>query len=57
MVCNAELPWAYYLDSDKLEGYLHFRHDSMQYFYDIYLKNLGAFRGISRFLCKPGRTG
>jgi nucleoside-diphosphate-sugar epimerase len=45
----------YYLDSDKLEGYLHFRHDSMQYFYDIYLKNLGAFRGISRFLCKlPG---
>lgn len=32
----------YYLDSDKLESYLHFRSDSMQYFYDAYLKELGA---------------
>ena len=32
----------YYLDSDKLEEYLHFRSDSMQYFYDAYLKELGA---------------
>ena len=32
----------YYLDSDKLENYLHFRSDSMQYFYDAYLKEMGA---------------
>ncbi len=31
----------YYLDSDKLEHYLHFRSDSMQYFIDAYLKELG----------------
>ena len=30
----------YYLDSDKLENYLHFRHDSIQYFYDCYLEKL-----------------
>lgn len=45
----------YYLDSDKLEDYLHFRHDSMQYFYDEYLKNLGATATLARVLCKlPG---
>lgn len=45
----------YYLDSDKLENYLHFRHDSMQYFYDAYLENLGGTAGFSRFLCRlPG---
>jgi len=37
----------YYLDSDKLESYLHFRKDSMQYFYDCYLENLGYLRGLS----------
>ena len=31
----------YYLDSDKLEEYLHFRSDSMQYYYDAYLAELG----------------
>lgn len=45
----------YYLDSDKLENYLHFRHDTMQYFYDEYLKSLGATATVSRAVCKlPG---
>lgn len=45
----------YYLDSDKLEDFLHFRHDSMKYFYDEYLKNLGATVKVSRIICKlPG---
>lgn len=45
----------YYLDSDKLENYLHFRHDSMQYFYDSYLETLGATTTVARILCKfPG---
>lgn len=45
----------YYLDSDKLEEYLHFRQDSMQYFYDCYLKNLGALATVSKVLCRiPG---
>ncbi len=45
----------YYLDSDKLENYLHFRQDSMQYYYDSYLEGLGAVAGLSKVLCKlPG---
>ena len=45
----------YYLDSDKLERYLHFQHDSIQYYYDFYLKNLGFTLKISRFITKvPG---
>ena len=45
----------YYEDSDKLENYLHFRNDSMQYYYDAYLKELGIVAGFSRFICKlPG---
>ncbi|GGE31592.1 epimerase [Pullulanibacillus camelliae] len=45
----------YYLDSDKLDDYLHFRNDSMQYFYDAYIKNLGFTAVVSRFICKlPG---
>lgn len=45
----------YYLDSDKLEKYLHFRNDSMQYFYDCYLKNLGGLATASKVLCRlPG---
>ncbi len=45
----------YYLDSDKLENYLHFRHDSMQYYYDCYLKQLGSTLKISKFITKlPG---
>lgn len=45
----------YYLDSDKLEDYLHFRHDSMEYFYEEYIKNLGSIASLSRFICKlPG---
>jgi nucleoside-diphosphate-sugar epimerase len=45
----------YYLDSDKLEEYLHFRGDSMQYFYDCYLANLGSLATASKILCRlPG---
>lgn len=45
----------YYLDSDKLEDYLHFRHDTLDYFYNIYIKNLGMTGVLSRFLCSlPG---
>ena len=45
----------YYLDSDKLESYLHFRSDSMQYFYDAYLSELGSARAAGKIICKlPG---
>ena len=45
----------YYEDSDKLENYLHFRQDSMDYFYDAYLKELGATAGMAKVICKlPG---
>ena len=45
----------YYLDSDRLEQYLHFRRDSMQYFYDCYLEKLGGLASVSKVLCKiPG---
>ncbi len=45
----------FYADSDKLENYLHFRSDSMEYFYDAYKENLGATVGFSKFICKmPG---
>ena len=45
----------YYLDSDRLENYLHFRSDSMQYFYDAYLKELGAAKPFGKIICRlPG---
>lgn len=45
----------YYLDSDKLENHLHFRHDGMQYYYDEYIKGLGATATACKVLCKlPG---
>ncbi len=45
----------YYLDSDKLENYLHFRSDSMQYFYDAYLNEVKSVKGMARVICKlPG---
>ena len=45
----------YYLDSDKLEQYLHFRSDSMQYFYDAYLKELGGAVTAGKVITKlPG---
>lgn len=45
----------YYLDSDKLEDYLHFRRDSMRYFYDAYLAELGPARTAGKIICKlPG---
>ena len=42
----------YYLDSDKLENYLHFRSDSMQYYYDAYLKELGAALPAGKLMTK-----
>lgn len=45
----------YYLDSDKLNDILDFRSDSMQYYYDAYLKGLGSTVTISRIITKlPG---
>ena len=45
----------YYLDSDKLESYLHFRSDSMQYFYDAYLDGVKSVKGMAQVICKlPG---
>jgi hypothetical protein len=45
----------FYLDSDKLNDILAFRSDSMEHFYDAYLKNLGATVGAAKFLTKlPG---
>lgn len=45
----------YYLDSDKLENFVHFQRDSMEYYYDAYLKGLGATANIARTMCKvPG---
>lgn len=45
----------YYLDSDKLEDFLHFRQDGMDYFYQCYLDNLGMQRPVAKMLCKlPG---
>lgn len=45
----------YYLDSDRLEDYLHFRSDSMQYFYDAYLKELGPAAAAGKVICKLPR--
>ena len=45
----------YYLDSDKLENYLEFQHDSMEYYYEAYLKGLGSTAGMAKVICKlPG---
>mgnify|MGYP001280995555 CR=1 FL=1 len=45
----------YYLDSDKLENFLHFQRDTMQYYYDCYLKQLGSTATIAKFITKlPG---
>lgn len=45
----------YYLDSDKLEDLFQFRHDSMDYFYQSYLDNLGALVPVARVITKlPG---
>ena len=45
----------YYLDSDRLEDYLHFRSDSMQYYYDAYLKELGPAIAAGKIMCKLPR--
>lgn len=42
----------YYLDSDKLNNFLDFRRDSIEYFYNIVRKELGFFGWISRVITK-----
>jgi len=45
----------YYLDSDKLNDILCFRSDSMDYFYEAYLKKLGGIAALARIITKiPG---
>ncbi|HEX3044476.1 MAG TPA: NAD(P)-dependent oxidoreductase, partial [Bacillota bacterium] len=45
----------FYLDSDKLNDYLHFRNDGFEYFYQLYLDNLGSTATILKILTKlPG---
>ncbi|MCL2210588.1 MAG: NAD(P)-dependent oxidoreductase [Treponema sp.] len=45
----------YYLDSDKLNNILNFRSDSMEYFYEAYLKKLGGIASMARIFTKlPG---
>jgi len=45
----------YYLDSDKLNDILCFRNDSMDYFYEAYLKKLGGITAMARLITKlPG---
>ncbi len=45
----------YYEDSDKLEDYLHFRKDSMQWYVDAFLKQVGPALGFSKVVNKlPG---
>jgi len=45
----------YYLDSDKLNNILNFRSDSMDYFYQAYLKKLGIITPIAKIFTKlPG---
>lgn len=45
----------YYLDSDKLEHFVHFKRDSMEYYYDCYIKDLGATAPMAKVMCKvPG---
>lgn len=40
----------YYLDSDKLEHFLSFRHDSLEYFYDCCITQFGTAAALSRLL-------
>ncbi|MBP5271535.1 MAG: NAD(P)-dependent oxidoreductase [Clostridia bacterium] len=45
----------YYLDSDKLENFFHFRNDPIEYYYDCYKKGLGPIVPIAKAVCKvPG---
>lgn len=45
----------YYLDSDKLQSFIPFQHDSIEYFYESYRETLGGLVNILRALCKiPG---
>lgn len=45
----------FYLDSDKLEEFFHFRNDGMQYYYDSFRKELGIMGVLSKIICKlPG---
>lgn len=41
----------YYLDSDKLERHLHFRHDSIAYFFESFLQDSRIPPGFVKGLC------
>ena len=40
----------YFLDSDELEQMFHFRSDSMDYFFDIYIKELGPLGKAAKLM-------
>lgn len=42
----------YYLDSYKLENYLHFQHDGRSYYYDCFIETLGSLFGFRKFMNK-----
>jgi nucleoside-diphosphate-sugar epimerase len=45
----------YYLDSDRLNDYLQFRSHGIDYFYTMYLKNMGLIVPLAKFINKlPG---
>ena len=46
----------YYLDSDKLNDILGFRNDSMEYFYDAYLKKLGGIASLAKIITKDRKS-
>ncbi len=45
----------YYLDSDKLNNYLHFRSGSLEYFYKFYMEKLGGTAKAAKIITRlPG---
>lgn len=52
MIATRNFHGHYYLDSDKLENYLHFRHDGFDYYYDSFIETLGSTYNLMRFMCK-----
>lgn len=52
MIATRNFHGHYYLDSDKLENYLHFRHDGFDYYYDSFIETLGGTFNFMKFMCK-----
>lgn len=50
--CVRNFHGSYYLDSDKLNDYLDFRCDSINYIYDEFVKNLGNTAALIKFITK-----